>query len=271
MWHHTTVECIPWHTKETITALKEICKESSCWCCLKCSGIVKKLNGRLAAIEKDVKEVKSDVEKIQITQTAFTADVRELRNDVSAIQESAGSGSAATSSEVLAEIKDREERKKNVIVLGVKESSATGKADIHTEENDLLSKLFRDMGVNDISASDDIKFKARLGAKEPGKKRPFLLKFHDSRLRDKVLRNTAKIKSPGVRIKPDLTKKQREEDDLLKKEVDDENKLNPKDESGDYRWKLAGPPGNMRKVKVRNIQEWETAQQARAAAQESRQ
>ena len=44
------------------------------------------------------------------------------------------------------------------------------------------------MGVNDVSASDDIKFKSRLGAKKPGKKRPFLLKFHDSGLIDGVWR-----------------------------------------------------------------------------------
>ena len=40
------------------------------------------------------------------------------------------------------------------------------------------------------------------------------------------------------------------------------------DDSGDFRWKLAGPPGNLRKVKVRNIQEWEQAQQRRVTREE---
>ena len=26
MWHHATVDCIPWHSKETIDTLMEICK-----------------------------------------------------------------------------------------------------------------------------------------------------------------------------------------------------------------------------------------------------
>jgi hypothetical protein len=142
-----------------------------------------------------------------------------------------------------------------VIVLGIKESSSTEKAVIHAEENDLLDKLFSDMEINQTSTSDSIKFKARLGLKEPGKQRPFLLKFHDVRVRDNVLRNAAKITTRGVRVKPDLTKKQREEDEEFKKKVDDENESKPNDESGDYRWKIAGPPGNLRKVKVRNIQE----------------
>ena len=50
---------------------------------------------------------------------------------------------------------------------------------------------------------------------------------------------------------------------LFKKVIDEENQSNPKDESGDFRWKVAGPPGNLRKVKIRNIQEWEEAQAAR--------
>jgi hypothetical protein len=73
-----------------------------------------------------------------------------------------------------------------------------------------------------------------------------------------------------VRIKPDLTKKQRQEDEEFKKTLDEENKANPKDESGDYRWKLAGPPGNLRKVKERNVKEWEESQKARAAMQVNR-
>ena len=270
MWHHATVECIPWHTKETITALKEICKEQSCWCCQKCSGIVKKLNGRLAAIEKEVKEVKSSVETIEASQSTLDEEVRDLRKDVNDLRENAGEKSGEVSSDVFSEIKDREERKLNVIVLGVKESEETDKGAIHAEENDLLDKLFTDMEIQLASASESIKFKARLGSKEPNKRRPFLLKFHDVRVRNSVLRNAGKISTPGVRIKPDLTKRQREDDEVFKQKIDEENRANPSDESGDYRWKIAGPPGNLRKVKVRNIQEWEQAQQARAAALETR-
>lgn len=126
------------------------------------------------------------------------------------------------------------------------------------------------MGLDPTNTSDNVKFKARLGTKEPGRQRPLLLKFHDVRVRNDVLRNATKITASGVRIKPDLTKKQRQEDEEFKKTLDEENKSNPKDESGDYRWKLAGPPGNLRKVKDRNVKEWEESQKARAAMQVNR-
>ena len=73
----------------------------------------------------------------------------------------------------------------------------------------------------------------------------------------------AKDARSGIRLKPDLTKKERDEDEKFKRMLDEENRAEPKDDSGDFRWKLAGPPGNLRKVKVRNIQEWEQAQQRR--------
>ena len=62
MWHHATIECIPWHSKETIDTLMGICKETSCWTCQKCTGIMKKLNGRMAKLEKDVNDVKGTVQ-----------------------------------------------------------------------------------------------------------------------------------------------------------------------------------------------------------------
>ena len=227
------------------------------------------MNGRLASIEKEVKEVKASVEKMETTQSTYEDEVRNLRKDLDEVKNSSGEGSDEISSGVLAEIKDREERKHSVIVLGIKESAATEKTQIHADENQILDKMFSDMAIPTLS-SDNLKFKARLGSKEPGKQRPFLLKFHDVRVRDGVLRNSSKITIPGVRVKPDLTKKQREEDERFKQSVDDENRSKPSDESGDYRWKIAGPPGNLRKVKVRNIPEWEEAERTRAARLESR-
>ena len=66
-----------------------------------------------------------------------------------------------------------------------------------------------------------------------------------------------------------LKKKQRDEDEKFKRKLDEENEAEPKDESGDFRWKVAGPPGNLRKVKFRNIQQWEEEQQRRQRDREA--
>ena len=267
MWDHATIECIPWHSKETINTLMEICKEQSCWTCQKCTGIMKKLNGRMVKLEKDVKEVQDNVEGIRTKLDTTDGVVAELQTELAEVRKSAAEESNTVQCEVLSEIKDREERKHNVIVNGLQESTATEKAALQVEENEHLDKLFTDMQLNPDTTSQRIKFKTRLGAKQPGKPRPLLVKFHDVHTRDSVLQNGRKVLTSKIRIKPDLTKAERAEDEKFKKKVDEENKSKPTDDSGDYRWKVAGPPGNLRKVKVRNIAEWEQGQQRREAAQ----
>ena len=163
---------------------------------------------------------------------------------------------------------DREERKCNIIIHGMVEPDVTEKEEVHRLENDELRSIFQNMQADAERVLNSIKFKSRLGAKQPGKQRPFLVKFHDRRVLEEVMRKT-KNSPEGIRIKPDLTKKQRAEDEKFKRSLDEENQSEPKDDSGDFRWKLAGPPGNLRKVKMRNIQEWEQAQQRRTRREEA--
>lgn len=266
MWHHATIECIPWHTKDVIDTLLVICKEQSCWTCMKCTGIMKKLNGRMAKLEKDVKEVKDNVETIQSKQDASDGAIAELKVELSDVQKSVLEKTSTVQNDILSEMKDRDERKHNIIINGITESTAEEKKDIFTEENESLNKMFRDMKMDPVTTSQRIKFKTRLGEKPTNNKpRPFLVKFQDVHIRNKVLQNGRNLVTSDIRIKPDLTKLEREEDENFKKRVDEENDKKPKDNSGDFRWKVAGPPGNLRKIKVRNIQEWQVAQQRREA------
>ena len=227
------------------------------------------MNGRLAALEKDVKEVKTEVHTLTQKQASTETDVVTLRNEIKEVKESVGNSSDSARDGLLSEMKDREERKLNVIVNGLKESSAVEKTQVQEEENALLSGLFQEMQMN-VEPTENIKFKTRLGAKQPNKQRPFLVKFRDQRTRDNVLQNAQRITSPGIRIRPDLTKLQREEDERFKRKIDVDNMDEPSDESGDFRWKVVGPPGGLRKVKTRNIQEWEQAHQRREERREKR-
>ena len=53
-----------------------------------------------------------------------------------------------------------------------------------------------------------------------------------------------------MKIKPDLTELQRDEDKQLLSKIDRLNNANPTDEFGPFYWKPAGRPGFLRKVKV---------------------
>ena len=172
MWHHATTDCIPWHSKETIDALLTICKDQSCWNCNKCTGIMKKLNGRLAKLEKEVTDVKKDVETLQEHQETTDTVISELRNEVKEVKKSEASKATTEQSDVLSEMKDREERKLNIIIHGMKEPDATEKQEIHRQENEQLSVIFHEMQIDEERALEGIKFKSRLGSKQPGKHCP---------------------------------------------------------------------------------------------------
>ena len=229
---------------------------------------MKKLNGRLAKLEKEVKSVKDDVSSLTDRQSSTEKDVQAIQSEIKSLKETPKESD--NSEDVLAEMKDREERKLNVIINGVKESTASEKDQVQEEENNMLNELITNMQLDVAPTTEKIKFKTRLGPKKAGMQRPFLVKFRDQGTRDKVIRNAQKITTPGIRIRPDLTKRQREEDEKFKRNVDAENRTDTelKDEAGDFRWKVAGPPGNLRKVKTRDIQEWERRQQQRREREE---
>ena len=176
---------------------------------------MKKLNGRLAKLEKDVSEVKDDVKTLQDQQKDTDAEITELRNDLKEVKKSDTAKATSEQSDVLSEMKDREERKLNIIIHGMKEPDATEKEEVHKQENEHLRGIFQEMQVDVDRSLEGIKFKSRLGSKQTGKHRPFQVKFHDRRVREDVMRK-AKNVPLGVRLNPDLTKKEREEDVKLK-------------------------------------------------------
>ena len=96
--------------------------------------------------------------KIALIKLGSTAGaVAELRTELSEVRKSAAEKSSTVQCEVLSEIKDREERKHNVIMIGLKESTAVEKAEVQAEENDHLNNLFTDMQLNPETTSQRIK------------------------------------------------------------------------------------------------------------------
>ena len=83
---------------------------------------MKKLNVRLDTVEKDLKEVKHELGEVKSKQSDTDLEVANLRKDVAQVRKSTSENSAKMSAEVLTEMKDREDRKHNVIILGLKES-----------------------------------------------------------------------------------------------------------------------------------------------------
>ena len=160
----------------------------------------------------------------------------------------------------MSEMNQGEMRKTNIIIHNLLEpqvEGASSKDVLQEKEHEILGDLFAQMELDKEEIKENIKFCKRLGEKKDGKGRPLLVGFKNVNKRNKVMEAAISKRNLPSSLTSDLTKMQRDENDKLRKEVQNLNNEKPSDNSGDYRWNLVGPPEMLRKVKVRDIGEWE--------------
>jgi len=271
LWHHAKPECMLEFTKDQIAMLKELCKDRTCWTCNKCGIIMKKLNGRMADLEKNVTAVQKDVKTVQAKQVETDKAVKDITSEVKELKGKMENNCGNVKASVMAEVGNRELRKFNLIIYGLAEQPTDGAESRESQmdkDKKVLDALLTQMSQDSEMVNDTIKYRRRLGKKEVGKVRPLLLSFTSVDCRNCLLESASDIKGPlakKVRIRPDLTQMQREDDSKVITEITDLNKDEPKDELGDYRWRVVGPPGMLQKAKTRDLNKWKQAEERRRA------
>ena len=97
---------------------------------------------------------------------------------------------------------------------------------------------------------DDVLNLTRLGKKNPEAERPLRVILRESTKKDEVFRNIRKLgesEYKDISIKNDLTKLERAED---KKLVAEAKTMQENDPSGDWKFKVRGPPWNRKIVRL---------------------
>ena len=153
------------------------------------------------------------------------------------------------------EQKSKEARVNNIIVYNMPETvAATG-----TDRNDWMAderaeclKLFND-SMNVTVGADDIKRMLRLGKSEPGKSRPVLVECREKTTKNLIMELAPKLRyaaSPFNRVVicHDMTVTERTECKRLVQEAKTQEAAEP---SGEWIYRVRGPPGSMRIVKFR--------------------
>lgn len=152
----------------------------------------------------------------------------------------------------VAEEKDKEDRKNNIILYNVPEQ-VTGTID----EKSKLDKLFLLEFMTALHTGideEDIKKVVRLGKKsDTGKPRPILLQFGGRLAKTLLMDSLFRLKSIGCKFKDitvshDMTKKEREE---CKKLVDEAKEKERLDMSGEWLYRVRGLPGQMRIISIK--------------------
>ena len=137
------------------------------------------------------------------------------------------------------ELKDRQERKTNLILFNIKESTKTEIAEAVKDDVKEIIKIFQHTNPElkeKIGVLDEEKV-VRLGKKKERdennadntRPRPMKVTLPEEYLKFKILKNSHKFKTfaehPKVGIKPDLTKQQQYEERALREELERRKKL----------------------------------------------
>lgn len=144
--------------------------------------------------------------------------VNELQEEIVNIKKSINTGenNRIMEEDVIYEMMERQNRRKNIIVYNVKESAMNSRQERNTDDNNTLKNILKDMQINLNNIQS-----FRLGKFDVAKNRPLkvILSSNDEALY--VLKNKTKINIPSIRIYGDQTKMQREYFLSVKQKLDE--------------------------------------------------
>jgi ATP-dependent helicase YprA (DUF1998 family) len=166
--------------------------------------------------------------------------------------------------EQVVEEAEREARRNNLVFYKLDEPDESIKSGLERKEKDKteIMKVMEDIGIM-MDMEKDVKFWYRAGGMKEGddKIRPLIIGFHDDKTKKDILDNARKLnKSTNfkhISIAHDLTKTQRDNDNELRKTVTKRNGELSEEEASNYEWRLLGPKGQRKLVKVKKQKEGE--------------
>jgi len=175
-----------------------------------------------------------------------------LRREMKQMEERLEQSKAERDDKLYGEMQEREVRKLNIIIHGVDEPPASVRVNRDRIEMDKnrCQDLFTTMRSR--ATKEDIRFCRRLG--ERGETaRPLVVGLPTEELKRNVLfqaKNLQGTKFNDISVVPDLTKKQREVEDGMRREAEERNRrLSQADIEGGLKWIVVGRRGEKRLVK----------------------
>jgi len=233
LWHHTACEQVSDEVYAFLCAHRD---PSLHWMCKKCTRSFQQLFSSVMRIDEAQKrlEHKFDTMINKLEAANKEPDTRQeeaqkrfedkLTQQLSHIEVKLDG--KVLSREEKEEEDDKERRKCNIIIHGLKEPTATETDDRRQEDCAVAEELLHKLSCDDVSVSHIV----RLGAPPTGsdpKARPVRLELASVDARNKVLRNSKNLRREihppwsGVFLHPDLTPREREARKQLVQELKD--------------------------------------------------
>jgi hypothetical protein len=215
------------------------------WGCKPCSTYAEGMNHRLKQIEDELKVVKQSTVNNE-------AAIQRVEKKVEELAEHARKADTLTKSELEARMKEereenreRKDRELNVIIHGLEEcdDDAAGNEERIRWDKEQCMELAKNQRIKLDEA--DIKFCRRVGPKRE-RERPLVLGLYNHALRNKLIRAEY---GEEITVGPDMTRKQREEEAEIWKEMEEKNNNRTEDQvAKNLSWRIVGQKGERRLV-----------------------
>ena len=237
------------------------------WYCNTCEIVTNDWMRSMSTLHANQQVLQEKVKKLEenLEGKADQNDVKKIENrvdilegKVNTIQEkpqnpqpsTSGTPTQENTSDVIKEIKEQEDRKRNMIFFNVPESKLSDVNDRTKHDKEEVKELSR-LCQATIKKDDMIRVK-RLGKKPTtGKPRPLLIEVNSEDKKKALFKNLSKLqrapeKYKSISVQNDLTPKQREQEKMLREEA----KKKEEDASGEVKFRVRGPPWDRKIIRV---------------------
>jgi len=225
------------------------------WACRSCVAYSQGITQRMRLIEKEVSTVKAGVQENKAGVESNTRSIDELKQQMEKNKREMEEKIREAKVEMREEWKERELRRKNLVIHRVPEAAENVMVGEERRIHDLeeCKKIMRAAGIE--GAGEAIKACRRLG--DPGgDPRPIILVMKSEEIKRQLLemaRNLRGTDYQEISIVPDLTPEQRKEEAELMEEAARRNmeELTEEDASKNLKWIVVGQRGERRLLKGR--------------------
>lgn len=206
----------------------------------------------VATVSSDLeKQIDAKLESVPwhvVVQTQVDESLQNMTKNIKEVESSLQQSRAEA-----AEQRDKEGRKNNIILYKVPETAAPRADERNKADISFCLQLFNNV-LNVGIGEEDLIHVFRLGRMgENDTPRPLMVQFADYKYKNLVMENLFKLKHSEqkfnrVVIAHDMTAKEREE---CKKLVAEAKQRASEDTSGEYIYRVRGPPGQMKITRIR--------------------
>ena len=216
----------------------------------RCKMFMQDFEDRIAKVESEIQS------KCNVDEVKNIIKEEMDRREASGKSEGIGGGGQSVAensdlTQVMSEINERKQRELNIVIHGVEECFSDSKEErIDHDRQHLLQVL----GTCDRAVrGEDLGKVIRIGRFNRDKpKRPLLVTVKTNEVKRKIFKGAGNLKSSGkykeVKVANDLTKAEREQERVLFNKA---KELEKEQGSGDYLFRVRGPPWARKVVKVR--------------------